>query len=120
LHISTVEERMRDDGDARGFGKVDEREKVSERRVHASVADESEKVKTALVGPTLLDEVADHPVVRQAAIVERTIDLGDVQQSDSTRAKVEVSDLAVSHLAWRQADVRPAGADEPVRVLVVQ
>ena len=64
-----------------------------------------------------MDRVGEDRVAIEALIGDGGIDAGDVHPDDAPRAKVEVADLGVTHLAIGQADVVVAGAEECVRVV---
>jgi hypothetical protein len=57
-----------------------------------------------------------HGMGEELAVLDHQVDPGDVHVHDATGADVEVADLAVAHLAFRQADERSAGMDERVGI----
>ncbi len=116
LNVSPVEKCVDHDGNAGLFCQVDEGAQVHERRVHTSIAHQAKQVQptTALFG--FADDGLNNVVRPDGAVVNRVVDLGDIHHRNATRTQVEVPYLAIAHLAWWQADVRPARTDETVRV----
>jgi hypothetical protein len=112
LDVATVEERVKHAHDPLAVRAVDDRGDVGEERVDSSVGAEPEEVQASAVALRLGDAVADDGVLRERAIDDGVVDARDVHHRDAPRAEVEMTDLAVAHLARRKADVRPARTNQ--------
>ena len=119
--VAAVEEGV--PGDARQaapLGQLAHRVRVIQRRVHVARAGEAEQVQRAAARLRGLDRGDQRRVLVERSIGDRLVDAHDVLIDDAPGAEVEVPDLAVAHLPVRQADVVPGGADENVRVPLVE
>src|ERR1700693_304495 len=61
-----------------------------------------------------------HRMREELAVLDHQVDARDVHVNDAPRANVQMPDLAVAHLSFRQADERSAGMNERVRILTEQ
>ena len=120
LHVAPVEERVDDDRDSLAVRAVDEREEVHERAVNAAVRKQAEQVQAPALLLGVANDRRDDGVLRERAVVHGVVDARDVHHRDAARAEIEVADLAVAHLPGGEPDVRPARADEAVRVASVE
>src|ERR1700693_2797620 len=62
----------------------------------------------------------DHRITFQLSVEDRFVDPGEVLVNDSSSAEVEVANFRISHLAFGQSDIHPAGAQVTPRVSPVQ
>jgi hypothetical protein len=83
--------------------------------MHPAVAAQAEDVQTSL--GAVLHGPAQGRVFADIAAGDQLIDARDLHLDDAPGADIEMADLAVAHLPFGQADERPIGADERVRVL---
>src|SRR5579872_1826658 len=77
-------------------------------------------MQPAFARARVLHGFEQHRVLEQIAVLDHQIDARDVHMHDAARADVQMPDLAVPHLPLREADERPAGVDERVRIFPKQ
>ena len=102
------------------FSHLQQRIKMCDVRVHAAVGDKSEDVQAAASGAGVLHGGEQDRVPEELAILDHQVDACNVHMNDAARANVEMADLAVAHLAVRQADVFPAGVNQGVWIFAQQ
>ena len=86
-------------------------------RVDATVGEQAKEVHGAAPLHGGGDFAHQQRVQEELAGVNQRVDARDVHADDAARAQIEVSDLAVAHLAVREADEVVAGAECGVGVL---
>ena len=84
-------------------------------RVHATGGNQAEQVAGAAGGLQPPDQIRQHRVFRQAAVLDREADPRQVLHHHAPGADIEVADLGIAHLPIRQADIQPGGAQQRVR-----
>ncbi len=113
LRVAAVGEAVHEQlADLEARREFDERVQVLEARVHAAVGCEADEVHARGDG----EGVADHGVRRERARGDGFVDAHEVLAHDRARAEVQVADLGVAHLAFRETHGVPAGAQGGVRV----
>src|SRR5207244_453143 len=85
-------------------------------RVHAPIRNQTEQMQSALTYPGVLHRAYQHGMREELAVLDHQIDARDVHVNDAAGADVEMPDLAVSHLSFRQADERPAGMNQRIGI----
>src|SRR5580704_11223551 len=89
-------------------------------RMDASIRHQTEQVQAALAATRMLHRGEQHGVGKELSVLDHQIDAGDVHVHDAAGADVEMSDFAVSHLPFGQADKRSTGMDESVGIFAQQ
>jgi hypothetical protein len=107
-------------GDAALARGVDQRVELVHVAVDAAVGHEPEEMEAPAAFASLVDDAREDRILADRPVGDGGVDAHDVHQRDAARTEVEMTDLAVTHLAGRQADVRAARADETMRVLRVE
>src|SRR5262245_35231449 len=95
------------DRDARHFAlgaEVDEREQMLVDRMDTTVADEAHEMDGPIVPDRSVARIRERLVSKERPIADRVVDANQVLHDDAPSAKVEVPDLAVSHLPLRETD----------------
>ena len=92
-----------------------QRRRVALVAVHAARRGEAEQVAGAAGGAQLGDEAGQHRRRRERAVRHRRVDPRQVLHHHPPGADVEVPDLGVAHLPFRQADIVAGGAQEGAR-----
>ena len=100
------------------LGSVTEGDEVILMRMHTSIADEPEEVQAFALG--LGEGFDEHIVLGQLPVPDALVDAGEVLINDPPCAEVQVADLAVAHLAFREADILTARADAALRIGGIQ
>ena len=119
--IAPVQEGVpRDPIEAAPLGQLAHRVGVIQRGVHVARAGQPEQVQRAAARLGGLNRRDQPLILVERAVGDRLVDAHDVLIDDAARAQVEVSDLAVAHLPVGQPDVVARGADQHVRVALVQ
>ena len=103
--VAAVHEAMDEDFlDFLLLGHFEQREKMLDVRVHAAIAEQAEEVELALAAA--LHRLLKQRNILQLLVGDEQVDAGHVHVDDAAGADVEVADLAVAHLAFRQAHER--------------
>ena len=103
--VAAVEHRLdRHVRHALPLGQLEQREQVRVDRMHAPRADQPDEVQRATIRDDTPACVHEHGVREEAAVLDRIVDPNEILLDDTTRAEVQVSDLAVAHLSAGQAD----------------
>ena len=113
--VASIEQRVdRDVGERLALGEVDQREQVTIDGVHAAVPEQSDQVQRAATLTDPAAELEHHLVGEEAAVIDSGRDANEVLWHHSTRAEVEMADLAVSHLprgeSYRESRMRRAAS----------
>ena len=103
-------------GNAEVGGHPDQRLQVLHARVDPAVADQADQVEALGVAHS----VDEDRVLVELAVGHGIVDPGQVLAHHRAGAEVEVADLAVAHLALRQADRPTGGRERGVRVALEQ
>ena len=112
VHIAAVEEAVHVYAlKALLLGHVEDGEDVLDVAVHAAVGEQAEDVQGAIVRLGVVHGLEIGGVLKEAAVGDGVGYLGQVLEHDAARADVRVTDLAVAHLPFGQADVQ-AGSGE--------
>ena len=107
-----------DVADAGGLCEVTQRDEVLDVAVYAAIGDKTKEVEAAFC--CLVKGILQNFVFRQLIIANCLINTGEILVNDAARAQVEMADLRVSHLAFRQAHVFTAGGQGGMRVSFVK
>ena len=89
-------------------------------RVYSAIGNQAEQVQSPLATARMFHGVEQHRMLEQFTILDHQVDTGDVHVHDPSRANVEMPDLTVSHLPFRQAHERPAGMNEGIGIFAQQ
>ena len=96
------------------LGELEQRPQVVDVRVDAAVGDEPEQVHLAGAGAGPAEEVEQHLVLEERAVLDRAVHPHEVLVEDATGADRQVADLGVAHLTVREPDGGARGV-EPCR-----
>src|SRR5260221_6744343 len=88
--------------------------------MHAAVRDEPQEVKPPAAALGALNRTAENGIFAKRPVCNGNIDTRNINEGNSSSAKVEVAHFAVAHLAGWQTDVRPTGPDQGMWVAGVQ
>ena len=102
------------------FRHLQQRVEMSLLRMDATVGEQAEKVQSAFAYTCMLHRREQHRMREEFSVLDHLIDAGDVHVNDATGADVEMSDFAVAHLAFGQADKRAAGVNQRVGIFAQQ
>ncbi len=94
------------------LGHLQQREEMVDVRVYAAVAKQSHQVQLPL--PAAFHRLLEKRHVLQLLVGDQQIDARDVHVHDAPRADIEVPDLAVAHLPFRQADIRAGSVNQRI------
>jgi hypothetical protein len=103
--VSPVEHDL--DGDARHVLPLRELEQRQQMRVdgmHAARANEADEMQRAPGCLHTATGVDEDRVLEEASVLDGVVDADEILLHHTTRAEVEVTDLAVAHLSARQPD----------------
>ncbi len=106
------------DEDASEFvlsGEPEECVEVAGVGVDAAVGDEADEVKGAALLSGELAGTCEGGVGEEGAVEDGGVDAGHVHADDAARAKIQVADFAVAHLAVGETDEVVAGVEKGVR-----
>src|SRR6266496_3956381 len=62
----------------------------------------------------VLHGIQQHRMLEELTVLDHQLDASGIHVHDASGADVQVPDFAVAHLAFRQADIRPAGLNQCV------
>src|SRR5689334_6314889 len=85
-------------------------------RMHAALADQANEMNARVGRDRPLDLLDPGAIRKKTSVLDRFVDANEILHHDSTRAKVEVANLAVSDLACRQADGEPRCLEKRLRI----
>ena len=88
--------------------------------MHAAIGYKTEQVQTAFAGARVFHRLQQNRVRKQFSVLDHQIDAGDVHVNDAASADVEMADFAVTHLSFRQPNVRATGVNQGVGILAQQ
>ena len=77
--------------------------------VYAAVGQQSVHVQLAAVLLDVLHSLHENFIFKEIAILDRLGDTGQILINDTSCTHVQVTDLRVSHLSVRKADIKTAG-----------
>ena len=97
--------------------RIDRRDQMHKRAMHAPVRDKPDKMGCATCLLQLSDKRLQPFVFKIALILNRQIDLPKVHRHNAPRADIGVTDFRVAHLPARQAHIRPMSGEKIVRAL---
>jgi hypothetical protein len=84
--------------------------------VHAAVGDQPHEVQAMRRPTDFADDLEQYRVAKEAAVADRHGDPHEVLVRDPSGAQILVADLAVAHLARRQADGLTGRVQQAMRV----
>ena len=86
--------------------------------VHSSVRNQPEKMEA--MSASFREGFLRDGIPLQLAVGEGFVDSGKILVNDPTRAEIQVADLRVAHLPFRQPNVETAGAQPSARVIAIE
>ena len=89
-------------------------ENVSDMAVHAAVGQQTENVQGLAVRRVIKGSSIDR-ILKKRPVLNGLCDARQILKHNAAGADVRVADLAVAHLAVRQADIQPGGGQLRVR-----
>ena len=115
--VAAIHEGVDEDaGEAMLRGHTQQSVEMALVRVNAAIGEQAEEVKASLARCRKIESVGEDGIAEEAFVCDGGVDTGHVHADDATRAKIEVADFRVSHLAVGQADEVLAGTDERVGI----
>ena len=86
--------------------------------VDAAVGNEPDEMEALACGGR--DGLFENLVFGQGAVADRKVDAGKFLIDDATGTEVEVSNLGIPHLSFRQANLEAAGLESAPRIVLVK
>ena len=113
--IPAVKKAVNDDFEFVTLSEFKQRIKVFHRAVDPAGRDETHEMERPAVDLKFFDCLFKHRIFKETAVFYRSVYLGEILIDDSACADVRVTYFAVSHLTFRQSDVKSARRELTLR-----
>ena len=89
-------------------------------RVHTAIGYQPEKMQPAASGAGVFHGSHERWIGKEVAVLNHQVNAGDVHVDDASGSNIQVANFAVTHLAFRQTDKRPARVNQRIGIFAQQ